>query len=63
VFSGSVFQAVGCNVIRETCKDFCGFCGVFLFNELIETITMCCGKRTCSVKFFSCADIFSHVYM
>lgn len=37
MFSGSVFQAVGYNVIRETCKDFCGFC---VFKKMIETIKM-----------------------
>lgn len=26
MFSVSVFQAVSCNMIRESCEDFCGLC-------------------------------------
>lgn len=60
MFSVSVFQAVGCNLIRETCKDFYGLC-LFFFND--RKYQMCCDKRAGSGNFsLVCIYIHSHVY-
>lgn len=63
MFSISVYQAVGCNVIRQSYKDLCDFCIKKKLNWLGK-IKMCCGKGPRCFNYFSCyVYTFTHKYM